>query len=329
MIWEWRLHLAVHRAGAGRRSAVLLEGAVGWAASGAMVAGVVGFGSRQGRGARRAESRGARHIPDITTQEAARMAGERQRHAIDADLHWGICTRRSPRQLRELADWQRARRARLWLRGAAAGRAGRVCLRWWIRRAGVGGLFDPNCGHLHPLKYALAWSARRWGRAGPGINSPALRIEPGASETVVGEQVGAPSRWCWPAPLSGGLSATLRARIMPVGTYIIATAPLARRARQPCRATMRRQIVILCWIISAARPTIGCRLAAAGVIPPAAGQPESRHMRRDMLRCRRSWRTWRLTAAGRFGGHHPQPGAGRAAGGQHGLVQGFRAMAWR
>ena len=97
---------------------------------------------------------GARHLGDDARSGAhggrALPALRHRRRFALGYLHAAV----KPRQLRRLADWQ-ARAARDY---------GYEALRL-VEQAGlsalvdspryVGGLFDPNCGHLHPLKYAL------------------------------------------------------------------------------------------------------------------------------------------------------------------------------
>ncbi|MFO1234101.1 MAG: FAD-binding oxidoreductase [Rivihabitans pingtungensis] len=254
-------------------SVVLLEGArLGWAASGRN-GGQVLSDLACGMDAVRAElgAEAARAIWAMT-QEAARMVGERcQRYAIDADLHWGyLHAAVKPRQLRELADWQ-ARAARDY---------GYEALRL-VEQAGlsalvdspryVGGLFDPNCGHLHPLNTRWAWPARRWPpgcacmRAQPGAAHRAGGVGDGGGRTGPGaRRAGGAGR-----QLPSGRAGADAARAHHAGGHLYHRHRAAGRGARAsfCRATMRCQIVILCWIISAARPTIGCCLAARSVIP--------------------------------------------------------------
>jgi gamma-glutamylputrescine oxidase len=119
-------------------------------------------------------------------------------------------------------------------------------LQWWDRERlravlasdrYLGALFDPRSGHLHPLKYTLglARAARSRGvRVFEG--SRVLRVEHDRGGPVVMHcaQGRVESEH---AVLAGnayvrGIAPQLDVRIMPVGTYIAATAPLgAERAR--------------------------------------------------------------------------------------------------
>ncbi len=149
-------------------------------------------------------------------------------------------------------------------------------------------MFDPNCVHLHPLKYALGL-ARAALAAGVRVyeHSPALRIEPGTSVTVVSEQGRVRAEQVVLAGNChlGGLAPTLRARIMPVGTYIIATAPLGEaRARQllPGDDAVSDCHFVLDYFRRSAdhRLLFGGKVSYSG-LPPANLKAA---MRRDMLR---------------------------------------------
>ncbi len=114
---------------------------------------------------------------------------------------------------------------------------------WIASKRFHAGVFDPQSGHLHPLKYCLGLAAAARA-AGVRIfeNSAALRIERGDSP-VVGTSAGEVA--CRFVVLAGNvylddygrLAPELTPRIMPVGTYIIATEPM-----DPARAgTLIRQ----------------------------------------------------------------------------------------
>jgi gamma-glutamylputrescine oxidase len=99
----------------------------------------------------------------------------------------------------------------------------------------AGGLYDPHSLHLHPLNYTLGL-ARAARQRGVHIHehSPALRIEYGQQQRVHCTQG---TLHCRQLVLCGGawlgaLEPALRAQIMPVGTWVIATEPLGEaRAR--------------------------------------------------------------------------------------------------
>jgi gamma-glutamylputrescine oxidase len=97
------------------------------------------------------------------------------------------------------------------------------------------GAFDPASGHLHPLKYALGLAAAARS-AGVQIfeHTPATRVARGDKPVVITPQGEVACRF---VVLAGNvylnefghpIAPELGPRIMPVGTYIIATEPMAR-----------------------------------------------------------------------------------------------------
>jgi len=93
----------------------------------------------------------------------------------------------------------------------------------------IGGLFDAGAGHLHPLNYCLGL-ARAVEAAGVRIfeQSEVLAVEEGArvvARTARG-RVAADYLMLAGNAYLGDLAPQIRGKIMPVGTYIGATAPL-------------------------------------------------------------------------------------------------------
>jgi gamma-glutamylputrescine oxidase len=114
----------------------------------------------------------------------------------------------------------------------------------------VGAAHDPRSGHLHPLKYSLGL-AHAAAAAGVRLHedSAVLRIERSGTGVSITTQGGARLH-AGHALLAGNvhlgefapaLAPTLTPRIMPVGTYIVASQPLApeqARALIPCGAAV-------------------------------------------------------------------------------------------
>lgn len=156
-------------------------------------------------------------------------------HSIDCDLQQGyMLAAAKPRHYRQLADYH----SRLHgfgyqtdLLDAADTRAVIASRRYH------GAVYDNNSGHLHPLKYllGLAKAARD---AGAVIceQSPAISHKRIGGKLIINTPSGAVK--CAQAVLAGNayqgeLMPSLRARIMPVGSYIGATRPLGEeRARK-------------------------------------------------------------------------------------------------
>jgi gamma-glutamylputrescine oxidase len=150
-------------------------------------------------------------------------------HALDCDLHWGqmhVAIKASQRD--DLLELQRE----------LAQTYGYRSLRF-LERPGVeellatrrycAGLYDPGSGHLHPLNYTLGL-ARAARQAGARIyeSTPVLAIEHGEPARIVTPRGTAKARYV--VLTRGGYVAGLRTetdwRIMPVGTYVVATEPL-------------------------------------------------------------------------------------------------------
>lgn len=269
---------------------VLLEGArLGWAASGrngGQVLTDIACGMDSVRAQLGADA--ARAIWNMSV-EAVHLVGERcARHQIDADLRWGYFhAALKPRHMHDLAGWQ-VRAAQDY--GYSAYRlieqdevASMVASPRYI-----GGLYDPGCGQLHPLKYALGLAAAAV-KAGVRVyeHSPALRISPGTPSVVHSEHGQVRARHVVLACNShiGQLAPSLAAKIMPVGTYMIATAPLGQARAQaliPGQVAVCDSNFVLDYFRLSAdhRLLFGGKVSYSG-LPPANLQAA---MRRDMLR---------------------------------------------
>jgi gamma-glutamylputrescine oxidase len=165
---------------------------------------------------------------------------------------------------------------------------GRSEVRQWIDSARYEALaFDPRGGHLHPLHYTQGLA-----RAGAGLGvriherSRAVKLERGAAPIVHTERG---ALRCHHVLLAGNvyleeLAPELSQRIMPVGTFIAASAPLeAERARKliPNRACVSdTQFVLDYFRLSGDdRMLFGGRVSYSTVVPRNLAST----MRRRML----------------------------------------------
>lgn len=152
-----------------------------------------------------------------------------------------------------------------------------------------GGLYDPDSGHLHPLNYTLGL-ARAASAAGVAVyeNSSVTRVreESGAHivETARGN-VRAKFVVLACNTFVGDLAPALARKIMPVGTYVIATEPLGAERMNglmPAQAAVCDSRFVLDYF----RPAPDTRLLWGGKVsysrfaPPRLGEA----MRRDMLK---------------------------------------------
>jgi len=210
------------------------------------------------------------------------------RHGIDCDWREGhLDTALKPRQRVELAALAE-RMARDFGETALELLEGADLAREVVSPRYCAGLYDGDSGHLHPLNYTLglAHAAQAAGvrlfertpvlalEAGP---APRLRCASGAvraGHVILAQNTGRPV-----------LDAHLRARIMPVGTYIAATVPLgAERARGllPGNASVCDLNFVLDYFRLSAdhRLLFGGRVSYSGMTPPRLAAS----MRERMLR---------------------------------------------
>jgi len=175
------------------------------------------------------------------TLEALDLVRERcRRHAIACDWRDGyLAVATSARKARALRAWVERMAevygyAQTWVEHAGLPR-------WIVSPRYVAGAFDPRSGHLHPLKYCLGL---REAALGLGVHvhehSPVTGLAADGSHARLTTASGAQLR-ARQVLLAGNvylqqfgpaLAPRLAARIMPVGTYIVATAPLGAERAQ-------------------------------------------------------------------------------------------------
>ena len=260
------LSAALELAEAGHRVIVLEAERVGWGASGRNGGQVIfGWSCGEAKLEKLVGHEDARRLFDWS-REGVRLIRERiARHAIDCDWRNGHAhVAIKPRHVEELKAWRQTLAERY-----------DHPLEWWDReRLGevlaspryLGALFDPDSGHLHPLNYALGL-ARAAEAAGVRIfeGSQVTRLEPGArvqlhtAEGVVR---------CDFAVLAGnalvrGIAPSLDRKIMPVGTYIGATATLGE---ETARSLIGNDMAVadINWALDYFRPSADHRLLFGG-----------------------------------------------------------------
>ena len=225
------LSAALELAGRGFDVVLLEANRVGWGASGRNGGQIVtGFAAGMGKIEKWVGGDDARRLWALAEDAKALLRDRVRDHAIDCDLKAGyLFAALKDRHIEEL----RAEKA-LWEDGY--GYPGLALLDRDGVRAEVdtpaycGGLLDRGGGHLHPLNYALGL-ARAAASAGVRIFEGARveRIDRGPRPSVATEQGAVRAAHlvlCGNAYL-GDLVPELRRKIMPVGTYVIATEPLA------------------------------------------------------------------------------------------------------
>ena len=238
------LTTALELAEAGYRVVVLEAERVGWGASGRNGGqAIVGYGCEQSTLESLQGREQARVLFDLSREAMDRLRGRIARHDIGCDWRDGHAhvpiRARQERELRagivEMAQrydyplewWDRAR-----LRQELASDRYR------------GAVYDAASGHLHPLEYCLGL-ARAALAAGVRIfeHSPVLELVRGPRpllRTAHGQASGEFAVLCGNAWMRG-IAPELESRVMPVGTYIAATAPLGEAG---ARALIRNDMAV-------------------------------------------------------------------------------------
>jgi gamma-glutamylputrescine oxidase len=219
-------------------SVVLLEAQrIGWGASGRNGGqAIVGFGS-DGECAieKQFSAQDARRAWDISVEGLQLLRERLLRYAIECDFRPGYLSLAvKPRKSEALRRWMDHVTSAYGypLRWIAPGE-----IRQWVASDRFdSAVYDETSGHLHPLKYCLGL-ARAGRLAGVRIheNSAAFVVERGASPQVRTAQGECD---CQFVVLAGNvylgeygddIAPEVAARIMPVGTYMIATEPMGQK----------------------------------------------------------------------------------------------------
>ncbi len=286
------LTAALDLADRGYRVVVLEAQRVGWGASGRNGGQIVtGFNRSTGEMARRVGRDDARRLWDLALEATALLRDRVQRHEIACDLSWGYVLgalkRRHVADLEDtLAEWATLGYGAGRMLDADAVRAAVACPRY------IAGLFDAGSGQLHPLNYALGLASAAVG-AGARIYERSAAIEvtdgPRIRVRTAGGEVGADflilAGNAYLPPLSPDIGRAVRSRVMPVSTYMIATAPLGReraRALIPSGAAVADLNFVLNYyrLSSDDRLLFGGGVSYSRVPPPGI----ARSLRRTMLR---------------------------------------------
>lgn len=280
---------ALNLAEAGR-DVILLEGSqIGFGASGRNGGQVIaGYACEMDTLHQQLGDKLARQLWEMSVEAIEIIDRRVRQHDIACDWTRGYCTAASkPAHFDELARWQ----------GLAAERYGYTHYQLWSRdslqqqlasQRYHGGLYDPLAGHIHPLNYLLGL-ARAARAAGARIceQSPVLRFEHGEHITVHTAKGRVRCRRLVLAANAyiGKLAPQLTPRIMPVGTYVIATEPLGEaRARSLIANNMA--VCDTNFVLDYYRLSADHRLLFGGKVSYSGREPAdlAGSMRADMLR---------------------------------------------
>ena len=280
---------ALNLAERGYRVVVLEAARVGWAASGRNGGQMIyGYACGMDTFARDLPEADVKRVWEMG-QESLEIIRERvARHAIDCDLTLGyLSAANKPRDVDELKAWQEE----------AASRFGYTGFRY-VEQADLGryvqssrylgGLYDPDSGHLHPLNYTLGL-ARAAVAAGARIyeGSCVTGIEQGQSHRIRTASGEVKARFVVLAcnAYLDQLAPSLRRKIMPVGTYVIATEPLGE-ARAASLMPVNAAVCDSRFVLDYYRRSADHRLLWGGKVSYSTLSPRNlaEAMRRDMLK---------------------------------------------
>jgi len=228
------LSAALELAGHGYSVAVLEAQRIGWGASGRnggqVIAGYVGEEAVESQ----LSPADARHAWEVSIEGLRLLQARIARYRIDCDYVPGYVMAAVTRsKARRLLAWTE-RIARLynypmqWIGPDAIGD-------WIASERFEACAFDPESGHLHPLKYCLGLAAAAR-RAGVALfeDSAVNHIHRGQQPRVTTARGEVACRFVvlagnvYLGQYSKTVAPELTARIMPVGTYIIATEPMGK-----------------------------------------------------------------------------------------------------
>jgi gamma-glutamylputrescine oxidase len=247
---------------------VLLEGArIAWGASGRSGGqAIVGFGTSQQQLVKLVGLQTARSLWDMSVEALDLLRERVARHAIDCDLAWGhLHVATKPRQREQLLEERRELEELYGYRTTTFMEREEVESLLATRRY-CAGLYDPGSGHLHPLNYTLGLGAAAEA-AGVRIfeGSAVKRLEPGDPARVhaAGGTVTARHVVLAGGPYIRGVTPATDRRIMPVGTYVVATEPLGE---QRMAGLIRRNVAVshMNFVLDYFRPSADHRVLFGG-----------------------------------------------------------------
>ncbi len=281
---------ALNLAERGYSVAVLEASRIGWAASGRNGGQLIsGFACGIDTFARYLDSANVKRVWDMGLETLDIVKDRIAKHRIECELTLGyLHAANKPRHTDELRA----------ARDAAASRFGyhrlryieREAMRQYVQSARyLGGLYDPDSGHLHPLNYTLGLA-----RAAQGAGA---QIFEDSCVTAIGKEgrqhliqtargrVRAQYVVLAGNVYLGALAPRLARKIMPVGTYLIATQPLGA-ARAAALMPAGAAICDSRFALDYFRTSPDGRLLWGGKVSYSSFAPSklTQAMRRDMLR---------------------------------------------
>ncbi len=231
------LSAALNLAERGYKVAVLEANLIGWGASGRSGGQMIfGFGCDMSVIEKSAGKIAAKAMWDMSVEAIDILRQRVDQHQIQCDLQRGhLHAAIKPRQMWELEEWQ----------GSLERQYDYASLSLWSKQQVqskmaseryIGGLYDANSGHIHPLNYTLGL-AKAALDAGVSIYTASAvtkvtrKSKANICHTMQGQVTAEQVLFCGNAYM-GKLVPEISSKIMPVGTYIGATEPLGKARAQ-------------------------------------------------------------------------------------------------
>lgn len=231
------LSAALNLAERGYKVAVLEANLIGWGASGRSGGQMIfGFGCDMSVIEKSAGKIAAKAMWDMSVEAIDILRQRVDQHQIQCDLQQGhLHAAIKPRQMWELEEWQ----------GSLERQYDYASLSLWSKQQVqskmaseryIGGLYDANSGHIHPLNYTLGL-AKAALDAGVSIYTASAvtkvtrKSKANICHTMQGQVTAEQVLFCGNAYM-GKLVPEISSKIMPVGTYIGATEPLGKARAQ-------------------------------------------------------------------------------------------------
>ncbi|WJF92066.1 FAD-binding oxidoreductase [Paraburkholderia bonniea] len=275
----------------GHSVAVLEAAKVGWAASGRNGGQMIGgYACDIDTFSPYLSADELRQVWSMGQETLAQIRARIERHQIDCDLTPGYLTvankTRDTVALRQAQDAAQRRFGHDRLRYIERGELGR-----YVQSSRyLGGLFDPDSGHLHPLNYTLGL-ARAATAAGARIfedsRATAIRREASGHHRIDTARGSVRAQFVVLAcnAYLGALAPDVARKIMPVGTYVVTTEaldPARASALMPAHAAVCDSRFVLDYF----RPLPDRRLLWGGKVSYSTREPRqlAEAMRRDLLK---------------------------------------------
>lgn len=272
-------------------SVALLEARrIGWGASGRNGGQVIVGYAGQAAIERQLSPADAKHAWDISVEAMELLQYRIGKHAIDCDYSPGYMTlATTARKARSLNGWIE-HLTRIYdypVQPISAADIGQ----WIASEQFYAGAYDPRSGHLHPLKYCLGMAdAARAAGVHLFEHSPVIEVRRGELPVAKTDKGELACRFMVLAgnvyldQFGGAIAPELMRRIIPVGTYIIATEPMPK-ARADALIRHRAAVSDTNFVLDYFRVTADHRLLFGGADAFSGATPPDlvEHVRERML----------------------------------------------